>query len=291
MNFLKVSGRSQRVRHQKWETTPSDPKSSGFEDEVAQLDLGSYWLGRDRSRRDIKPPDRYGHDALISYAFNIASKIMWHEPISYAKVMKKQGMYKEGILGVEPPKYKARSVAKGFSQIEVDQYNLELKQLEVKNAFLYGILEERILMKQPEGFLEPRREDETENEVAETSNVPYENVAGSLMYELVHTRPDIAYALSIVSRFMVNPEREHWEAVKWTLRKSLSEYVFNMFGTTISWKANFQKVVAFPTIEVQYMALTESIKEALWLTGLMEELNLNQKVIIDGSNQGGTLVN
>jgi len=38
------------------------------------------------------------------------------------------------------------------------------------------------------------------------------------MYVMVCTRPDLAYVVSIVSRFMHNPGKAHWEAVKWILR-------------------------------------------------------------------------
>ena len=41
------------------------------------------------------------------------------------------------------------------------------------------------------------------------SRVPYSNVVGSLMYAMVCTRPDIAHAISVVSRFMVQPGNEH----------------------------------------------------------------------------------
>ncbi|GKD12999.1 hypothetical protein Tco_1197406 [Tanacetum coccineum] len=41
---------------------------------------------------------------------------------------------------------------------------------------------------------------------------------GSLMYLMVCTRPDIAYAVSIVSRYLANPGKNHWEAVKWILK-------------------------------------------------------------------------
>jgi len=37
------------------------------------------------------------------------------------------------------------------------------------------------------------------------SKVPYASVVGSLMYEMVYTRPDIAHAVGVVSRYMNNP--------------------------------------------------------------------------------------
>ena len=38
------------------------------------------------------------------------------------------------------------------------------------------------------------------------------------MYAMVCTRPDLAYGVSIFSRFMHNPGKAHWEVVKWILR-------------------------------------------------------------------------
>ena len=52
----------------------------------------------------------------------------------------------------------------------------------------------------------------------EMQNVPYASAVGNLMYAMVCTQPDIAQAVSTVSRFMSNPGRPHWEAVKWILR-------------------------------------------------------------------------
>jgi hypothetical protein len=46
------------------------------------------------------------------------------------------------------------------------------------------------------------------------SRVPYSSAVGSLMYVMVCTRPDIAHAVRVMSRYMNNPCREHWEAVK-----------------------------------------------------------------------------
>ncbi|KAL2621793.1 hypothetical protein R1flu_001998 [Riccia fluitans] len=50
------------------------------------------------------------------------------------------------------------------------------------------------------------------------SKIPYESAVGSLMYLMVCTRQDIAYALGKVSKYNANPRKVHWEAVKWILR-------------------------------------------------------------------------
>ena len=54
----------------------------------------------------------------------------------------------------------------------------------------------------------------SEEEKSEMAKVPYASAVGSLMYAMVCTRPDIAHAVGVVSRFMSDPGREHWEAVK-----------------------------------------------------------------------------
>ena len=41
------------------------------------------------------------------------------------------------------------------------------------------------------------------------AKVPYSSVVGSLMYAMVCTRPDIAHAVGVVSRFLENPGKEH----------------------------------------------------------------------------------
>nr|GEZ72856.1 retrovirus-related Pol polyprotein from transposon TNT 1-94 [Tanacetum cinerariifolium] len=46
------------------------------------------------------------------------------------------------------------------------------------------------------------------------AKIPYASVVGSVIYVIVYTRLDIAHAVGVVSRFMSNPGKEHWEVVK-----------------------------------------------------------------------------
>ena len=54
----------------------------------------------------------------------------------------------------------------------------------------------------------------TVTEQTSMSSTPYRQAVGSLMYAMIMTRPDIAFAVGQVSRFSVNPGPVHWEAVK-----------------------------------------------------------------------------
>ena len=47
--------------------------------------------------------------------------------------------------------------------------------------------------------------------------VPYASVVRSVMYAMLYCRPNIAHALSEVSRYMDNPEKKCWQALKWIL--------------------------------------------------------------------------
>ena len=48
--------------------------------------------------------------------------------------------------------------------------------------------------------------------------VPYAPIVGSLMYAMVATRPNIAHVIGIVSRFMDNLGRSHWNALNHVFR-------------------------------------------------------------------------
>ncbi|GJV82287.1 transposable element [Tanacetum coccineum] len=122
--------------------------------------------------------------------------------------------------------------------------------------------------------------------------------------------PDIAHAMSVVSRYMAHPGKEHWNAVKRIFhylkgtsavgliyggereylvagysdsdyaanldaRISLIGYVFTIGNSVVSWKATLQPSVALST-EAEYIALTEAANEGIWLKGLIEDLGFPQ---------------
>ena len=62
-------------------------------------------------------------------------------------------------------------------------------------------------------------------------------------------------------------------------RWSTTEYVFTFAGRTINWESTLQFIVALSTTEAEYMAVTEVIKEAIWLQDLLENLGLVQEHI------------
>lgn len=146
------------------------------------------------------------------------------------------------------------------------------------------------------------------------NSVPYSNAVGSIMYAMIGTRPDLAYPVGVISRYMSNPIRDHWSAVKWVLRyikgtlttklhfkkssdfrvtgycdadfaadadrrRSITGLVFTLGGNTISWKSVLQRVVALSTTESEYMSLTEAVKEVVWLKGLLKEFGYDQKSV------------
>ena len=154
--------------------------------------------------------------------------------------------------------------------------------------------------------LSPRTIEETRY----MENIPYSSAVGSVMYSMICTRPDLAQAISVLSRYMAKPGKGHWNAMKWLLRyistttsvgliydcancdldligyvdsdyagdrdkrRSTSSYFFTFAGCCVSWKSQLQSVVALSTTEAEYIAVTESIKEAIWLQGLLSEINV-----------------
>ncbi|GKE00686.1 retrotransposon protein, putative, ty1-copia subclass, partial [Tanacetum coccineum] len=133
-------------------------------------------------------------------------------------------------------------------------------------------------------------------DVERMSKVPYANAVGSLMYLMLCTRPDITYVVSVVSRYLVNPDRGNHVDVTGFVDsdyakdpdkgRPITGYAFLIHGCVVSWKATLQHVVALSTTEAEYMALTEAVKEAIWLRGLLEELGVElNTVTVNCDNQ------
>ena len=151
----------------------------------------------------------------------------------------------------------------------------------------------------------------------ETNQVPvdrgrYQRLVGRLMY-LAHTRPDLAYALSIVSQFMHNPGEQHMNAVMRILRylksvpgngilfskntnkqnievytdadwagaiddrRSISGYFTFVGGNLVTWRSKKQNVVARSSAEAEYRGMALGICEALWLKFLLQDLGYSLK--------------
>eukprot|EP00253_Pinus_taeda_P020970 PITA_20970 len=76
----------------------------------------------------------------------------------------------------------------------------------------------------------------TQEDMEYISKVTYASAVGSLLYAMVCIRPDIAHAVGVVSRYMNNPRKEHWVAVKWILRylKGTTNQALCFGGSNIS---------------------------------------------------------
>jgi hypothetical protein len=139
----------------------------------------------------------------------------------------------------------------------------------------------------------------------------YQRLVGRLIY-LCHTRPDITYAVGVLSRYMHDPRRGHLDAVYrmlWYLkschgkgmffkshghlkvegysdadwasclddRRSTSGYCVFVGGNLILWRSKKQSVVSRSTVEAEYRAISLLICEMLWVKSLLSELKVLRK--------------
>nr|GEW12137.1 hypothetical protein [Tanacetum cinerariifolium] len=114
-------------------------------------------------------------------------------------------------------------------------------------------------------------------DVERMSKVSYENAVGSLMYLMVCMRPDIVYAVygtKCGNHVGVTGFVDSDYAKDSNNGRSITGYAFLVQGCVVSWKAALQYVVTLSTTETEYLALTEAVKEAIWLRELLEELGV-----------------
>ena len=138
--------------------------------------------------------------------------------------------------------------------------------------------------------------DSSIGDLGSATDVPYREAVGAFMHLMCATRPDIAFAVGMVSRFMESPQQMHWTAVKrifrylqgtkshgvhfdpsgdlgfecysdadWagdvSDRKSTSGFAFKLVGGPISWGSKKQSSVSLSTSEAEYIALSLTIQE------------------------------
>ncbi|RVW20541.1 Retrovirus-related Pol polyprotein from transposon TNT 1-94 [Vitis vinifera] len=84
-----------------------------------------------------------------------------------------------------------------------------------------------------------------------TDKERYQRLVGILMY-LAHTRPDLAYALSVVSQYMHNPGEQHMNAVMLDDKRSTSGYFTFVGGNLVTWKSKKWNIVARSSVEAEF---------------------------------------
>ncbi|KAM2065116.1 hypothetical protein EV1_027912 [Malus domestica] len=139
----------------------------------------------------------------------------------------------------------------------------------------------------------------------------FKSLVGSLRY-LTCTRPDILYAVGLVSRYMENPTTTHLKTAKRIIRylkgtvnfgllyssssnyklvgysdsdwagdsddrKSTTGFVFFMGDTAFTWMSKKQQIVTLSTCEAEYVAATSCVCHAIWLRNLLKELSTPQE--------------
>lgn len=205
-------------------------------------------------------------------------------------------------------------------QFEIKEMNvdcflgIEIQQREDGSIFIHqATYTNKVLcrfdMRDCHGVATPADPNQTMNnyEESDASTYPYRELIGSLMYLAVGTRPDIAYAVGIASRFLEKPTVAHERAAKrilkylkrtinfgilfshskinelhgysdadyagcLTTRRSTSGYTFIFGGGTISWGSERQQSVSLSTAESEYMAASQCVKELVWLRKLFYEI-------------------
>ena len=139
----------------------------------------------------------------------------------------------------------------------------------------------------------------------------YQQMIGSLIYLMIGTRPDIAWAVSRLAQYMQDPTEHHmsmtlhvfrylrattdykiwyngasdsgligYSDATWAdnldNRRSTTGYVFLMADGAVTWSSRMQKRPAKGSTDAEYQALSEACSEAAWLLNLQGEIGYTQ---------------
>ncbi|GJW23583.1 retrotransposon protein, putative, ty1-copia subclass [Tanacetum coccineum] len=188
-----------------------------------------------------------------------------------------------------------------------------------QSAYIDKILKKFNMQNSKKGFIPMEVKHDLSNEMCASSDeekaymkrVPYASAVGSIMYAVRCTRPDVAFAQNLVSRYQQNPGKLHWVAVKHILKylrntkdmflvyggnpdteldvtgfcdaswqcdkddtKSQTGYVFVVNGGAVDWKSKKQTTIAMHATQSEYMAASEAAMEAVWIRKFVEDLGV-----------------
>ena len=176
----------------------------------------------------------------------------------------------------------------------------------------------------PVGFsVDQSMSPKTDSERQEMADKPYCPVLGSVMWGQLATRPDLSFAVSLLSRFQANPGIEYWKGlmhvigyIKDTMdygltysrdadltplayvdadcggcrdtRRSTSGYVFTMAGGAVTWSSKRQATVALSTIEAEYVAMSRCAQQMIWMQTWLDKVEIEHDTpgIIRGDSRG-----
>ena len=145
----------------------------------------------------------------------------------------------------------------------------------------------------------------------EEGKTAYQAIVGSLTYGMQGTRPDLGFAVSLLSRFLTKPTYRHMTLVKGVLRylagtlklgivfskhetkalhgytdsdfngktlqgdgRSTSGYIFFLAGGPISWSSKRQSTVALSSSEAEYIGQANAIRHAIHLSHFLNEIKI-----------------
>lgn len=149
----------------------------------------------------------------------------------------------------------------------------------------------------------------TDSEEEEQVKFPFREAVGSLLYAALVSRPEIAYSVGVVSRFMEKPGQQHVNAVKRIMRylkatkdkgivynsndplqgytdadfaqdytrRSTTGFVFVMGGGPVTWKSQRQKKVTLSTTEAEDAAACEGAREVVWIRQLLSDIGVSEE--------------
>ncbi|GKA57199.1 retrotransposon protein, putative, ty1-copia subclass [Tanacetum coccineum] len=146
-------------------------------------------------------------------------------------------------------------------------------------------MQERLDLNKTQGALTPE-------EVKRMQNVPYALAMGSIMYVVRCTRPNVAFAQNITSRFQQNPGEPHWTAVKNILKylrntKDMflvyggnpeAEIRVDCYCGAVDWKSSKQSTTAMSATEAEYIAVSEAVWIRKFISGLGIVPTINEPI-------------